>query len=93
MSFALIAKALGSGVEAAALTTYAKWRELLVSKESLADTFEDKTGSIAAYELLPVQELDELGERIIEVRVQATDGHRQLTAYFYARPGGAESAS
>jgi hypothetical protein len=93
MSLALIAKALGCGIEAAAPTPYAKWRELLTSKETLADTLEDESGSIAAYELLAVQELDELGESVIEVRVLASDAHQQLTAYFYARPGGAESAS
>lgn len=90
MSLTLVAKVLAAGVEAAALTPYAKWRELLTSKTSLADSFEDESGSIAAYELLAIQELDELGQPVIEVRVLASDAHQQLIAYFYARSGGAE---
>jgi hypothetical protein len=81
----MLAKALGSGVEAAALTPFEKWCELLVSKETLADSFEDEKGSVAAYELLAVQKLEDLGETVIEVRVLAADGDQQLTAYFYAR--------
>ncbi len=82
----LLARALGSGVQVAALTPYTKWQQLLLARESLGGTIEDGD-SVATYELLPVQALDDLGEETIEVRVLAADGHRQLTAYYYARPG------
>lgn len=92
MSLNLIAKALGSGVERAALTPHVEWVGLLASKESISDSFSDENGAIAAFELLAVQELEDLGEMVIEVRVLASDGHRELTAYFYARQGGASEA-
>ena len=85
----LLAKALGRGVEVAALTPYSKWRELLSSRETISDVILDPNGtSFANFELLAVQELDEPSGETIEVRILASDGYRQLTAYFYAIPAG-----
>jgi hypothetical protein len=90
----LVAKALGAGMELAALTPYKRWQELLVSRESIGDTVvEPKDGSFATYELMAVQELNEGGAKSIEVRVLASDGRKQMSAYFYATPAGAEQAT
>jgi len=93
MSLVLIARALGAGVEVAALTSYAKWAALLTSKESLSESFADENIEIAAFELLAIQELVDLGETMIEVRVLASDGRQQLTVYFYAKPSGADQVT
>jgi len=93
MSLAVIAKALGVGVAIAALTPYQEWVDLLRSRESISDTVGGEANDFAVYELLAIQELDDFGEKVIEVRVLATDGQNQLKIYFYAKPGGAESAN
>jgi len=93
MSLSLIARALGAGVEVAALTSYAEWAALLARNESLSDSVGGEGDEFAVFELLAVQELEDLGETVIEVRVLATDGRQQLKVYFYAKPGGADKAT
>jgi hypothetical protein len=84
MKTTLLARALGAGVTAAAMTSFSTWRELLQSRETLSESFEDDDGWIAVYECLAIQELDELGRTVIEVRVLAADINHELTAWYYA---------
>ena len=94
MSSVLLAKALGRGVEVAALTPYAKWKELLGTRETIGDAVLDVNGSaVATYELLAVQELQETSGPEIEIRILASDGYNQQTVYFYAKPTGPEAAA
>ena len=94
MSSALLAKALGRGVEVAALTPFAKWKELLKTCETIGDTVHDVHGSsVVTYELLAVQEFEETSGPEIEIRILASDGYSQETAYFYAKSIGAEAAT
>ena len=94
MNSALLAKALGRGVEVAALTPFKKWKELLRTRETIGDLIVDVDGSsVATFELLAVQEFDEVAASEIEVRILASDGYRQETAYYYAKPNGAEAAT
>jgi len=88
VSLAALAKALGKGVEIAALTPYTDWVERLGCRESLSETVGEEGEESAEYELLAVQELDDLGEKEIEVCVIASDGYQQLKIYFYAKPEG-----
>jgi len=94
MNSVLLAKALGRGVEVAALTPFAKWKELLRTRETIGDVLPDANGSsVATYELLAVQELEETSGTEIEIRILASDGYNQQTAYFYAKSSGAETAT
>lgn len=92
MKSALLAKALGRGVEVAALTPFAKWKELLSTRETIGDEIVDGS-SVATFELLAVQEFGDLNASEIEVRILASDGYRQEMAYYYAKPQGTEAAT
>lgn len=94
MNSVLLAKALGRGVEVAALTPFTKWKELLRTRETIGDVIVDVNGSsVATFELLAVQQLDEATASEIEIRILASDGYRQEMAYYYAKPNGAEAAT
>jgi hypothetical protein len=83
----LLARALGRGVEAAAVVPYLEWRRRLESLDSISEVVKDSGGDqFATFDLMPIQELNSEGQPEIEVRILASDGTSQLTAYFYARP-------
>ncbi len=94
MTSLILAQALGRGVEVAALTPYAKFSELLRTRETIGDTVLDAvSGNSATYEVMAVQQFEESSGPSIEVRVLASDGFNQVSAYLYVLPGGADPAS
>lgn len=94
MTTPLLAGALGRGVEVAAQLSFARCEALLADHCSMTDTITTGTdGEFATYEILAVQLFDESTGRRIELRILASDGKRQLTAYFYASPLGSEIAT
>ena len=86
MNIKLLAKTLGRGVEVAAAVPYAEWRRLLASMDSISDVVKGRPDELATFDAMPVQELNSENEPEMEVRILASDGTNQLTAYFYARP-------
>jgi len=84
----LLARTLAHGVEVSALLSYRDIEDLLSKRETISDTvFADEDRSdFATFEILAVQELDNAEGRSIEIRVLASDGTNEVTAYLYARP-------
>ena len=83
-----LAETLAQGVKRAALTPYSTWQELLVTKESLSQNFSTEDGEISAYEIIAVQDHQSFGDCSIELRVLASNGDQQLTAYLDSKPYG-----
>ncbi len=86
MNIQLLAKALGRGVEHAALLQFDQWQKLLASHESIRETVvsEQHKEEFAVFEALPIQELVDDEKSLIEVRVVASDGDNELVVYFYS---------
>ena len=89
-SFRFVAKALGLGVERAALTSYEIFEKYLKERESIAETILEnpdnpEDGNFAMYKLLPIQYLDDIYGECIEVDVTASDATVELTATYCAR--------
>ena len=53
--------------------------------DSISDVVKESQDEFATFDLMPVQELTSENEPEMEVRILASDGINQLTAYFYAR--------
>lgn len=92
MNTELIAQALGAGVRAAALLDISVVRSILVSRESISDSMLGPNGQAAAFEIIAVQEIQEPGGPAIELRILASDGRGEATAYLYVKASGAISS-
>ena len=57
---------------------------MLRQNETLSETIvANPPDDFATYEILPVQELEDGNGSCVEFRVLASDGERQLVAYYY----------
>jgi len=87
MTSTILARALGCGVEKAATLSFSELQMMLSSRESISDVLlDDKADDFATYEILAIQLLDNLDSKCIEVRILASDGVQELTAYYYGKP-------
>jgi hypothetical protein len=82
----LFAKALAVGIEQAALTNHENAKTMLLSRKSWTTTLRGSTNDDSVdVELRAVQQLtDHVGD-CIEMVAIATDGKKELKAYFYVR--------
>jgi hypothetical protein len=92
MNIPLLARTLACGVEAAALISFEQAEQMLASKESLSDVV-NRDNDFATYEILAIQRLKEPAGPFVELRVLASDGMGQMSAYLYVGVTGAASAA
>jgi hypothetical protein len=79
----LMANALGDGMRLAALLTLPDILKMMANHESESVEVLGERDSVATCEVYPLQEVDHLGGRAIEIRLLASDGTRELYAYLY----------
>jgi hypothetical protein len=93
MNAELVARALGDGVKAAALLDVATVRSILISRESISANVLGSGGTVATYEIIAVQEIQEPSGPVVELRVLSSDGFGEATAYLYVKSDGAISST
>jgi hypothetical protein len=93
MNKALIARALGEGVRVAALLDANSVQKILASRESISDSVSGTTGQVATYEIIALQELQEPGGPVVELRILSSDGYGEATAYLYVKSSGINSST
>ena len=83
----MLSDVLGFGVEKAARITFIKAVSMLENRETISDSvmLNEKPDSFAVYEVLPIQELEKWDGKCIEFRILASDGERELEAYYYVK--------
>jgi hypothetical protein len=87
MDVGLFAKALGTGMERAALLTYSQACEMLDRREGVSDTVRaNGSDGWVQWEIDAIQVLNDLDGECVELRVLVSNGYKQLKAYYYARP-------
>jgi len=83
----LVAKALGLGLERAALTSYETFEKHLKERETITETIKEDSEeeNFAMYKLLPIQYLDDIYGECIEVDITASNAIVELCATYCAR--------
>ena len=84
---ALFARALGAGVERAALLTFEQAMGMLEARDGTSEVVRDNVSDEwVNLEIEPIQALRDFDGECIEMRILVGDGHREVKTYFYVRP-------
>lgn len=83
MSDHLIADAMSGGMRLAAQLSLQEMRKMMAQHESTSVEVVGEADTVACCEIYPLQEVDHLTGRAIEVRLLGSDGKGELYAYLY----------
>jgi len=92
MNIQMIARALGIGVECAVKKSFQEFNTMLESRETLSSGDLGLGDAICVYEIISVQKFVHHNYDEIEVKILASDGVAQATAYVYIKSSGIEEA-